>query len=199
MFQCRRPSRSGPARSTDRWPRYRPSRRTPSPGPLADRPSPQPASLAGPATSASGQWPAPNGRASARRLRRWCRLVGDVDDAFHAEFGVLAVVLGVKEAGQHPEAGPDVDDLLFSGAVVRALKKVVKPVARCCAWPGVRAQRCACRGQLPASWAASRLRSRPCASSSSRSGLGLPGVQPSPVSCRRLRRLRRVPSGSRAS
>src|SRR5438034_3525404 len=117
MFQCRRPSRSGPARSTDRWPRYRPSRRTPSPGPLADRPSPQPASLAGPATSASGQWPAPNGRASARRLRRWCRLVGDVDDAFHAEFGVLAVVLGVKEAGQHPEAGPDVDDLLLRGAV----------------------------------------------------------------------------------
>src|SRR5205823_11577903 len=45
------------------------------------------------------------------------RLVGDVDDAFHAERGVLAVVLGVKQAGQYPEAGPDVDDLLLEGAV----------------------------------------------------------------------------------
>jgi hypothetical protein len=40
-----------------------------------------------------------------------------VDDAFHAEPGVLAAVLGVHEAGRHPEAGPDVDDLLLRSAV----------------------------------------------------------------------------------
>src|SRR5437660_1340631 len=79
--------------------------------------SPKPVSVAGPATSASGQWPAPNGRATARRLRRWCRLPGDVDDAFHAEPGVLASVLDVHEAGQHPETRPDVDHLLLRSAV----------------------------------------------------------------------------------
>src|SRR5215813_7628877 len=47
---------------------------------------------AGRITSASGRWPAPAGAGTGQTLRRWCRLVGDVDDAFHAELGVLAVV-----------------------------------------------------------------------------------------------------------
>src|SRR5260221_5191447 len=42
-----------------------------------------------------------------------CLLLDDLDDAFHAEQGVLAVVLGVHEAGQDPVAGAVVDDELL--------------------------------------------------------------------------------------
>src|SRR5438046_5469449 len=83
-------------------------------------PLPKPVSVAGPGHRCP-------------RVAAVARLVGDVDDAFHAERGVLAVVLGVKEAGQHPEAGPDVDDLLLSGAVGQGVEEGGKPVARCCA------------------------------------------------------------------
>lgn len=52
---------------------------------------------------------------------------------------------------------------------------------------------------VPPRRAASRVRSMPCASKSSRAGLVRPGVQPSTASCLRSRRLSWVPSGSRAS
>src|SRR5690242_17114028 len=87
-------------------------------------PAPKQVSVAGPATSAGGQWPAPDWGGPLPQTVRLCRrLLGDVDDAFHAERGVLAVVLGVKQAGQHPEAGPDVDDLLLEGAVAQDVEE----------------------------------------------------------------------------
>src|ERR1022692_650650 len=44
-------------------------------------------------------------------------LLHDADDPLHAELGVLAAVLGVHEAGQHPVPGPVADDLLLVAAV----------------------------------------------------------------------------------
>src|SRR6266566_656580 len=54
------------------------------------------------------------------------RLPDDADDAYHAELGVLAVVLGVHEAGQYPVAGPVADDLLLVGAVGQGVVEVVE-------------------------------------------------------------------------
>src|SRR5947208_16982548 len=90
----------------------------PSASRLADRPSSQTGQRGGPGHHCP-------------RIAAVARLAGDVDDAFHAERGVLAVVLGVKEAGQRPDAGPAVDDLLFSALTGRAFKKVVKVADRC--------------------------------------------------------------------
>ena len=59
--------------------------------------------------------------ALALAIRVW--LLHDADDAFHAELGVLTAVLGVHEAGQHPVAGPVMDDPLLVCAVVRTLSK----------------------------------------------------------------------------
>jgi hypothetical protein len=60
--------------------------------------------------------PAP-GAGHGHPLRYWWRLLGDVDDPYHAEPGVLAAVLGGLETGQHPVARPEVDYLLLVGAV----------------------------------------------------------------------------------
>src|ERR1035441_10688148 len=45
-----------------------------------------------------------------------CWLFHDADDAFHAELSVLAAILGVHEAGQHPVAGAGADYFLLVGA-----------------------------------------------------------------------------------
>jgi hypothetical protein len=59
--------------------------------------------------------PAPEDRAALVPAAS-CWLFHDADDAFHAELSVLAAILGVHEAGQHPVAGAGADYFLLVGA-----------------------------------------------------------------------------------
>src|SRR6202020_284696 len=69
--------------------------------------------------------PAPGDRAAAGAGGQPGELPGDVDDALHAQHGVVTAVLGVHEAGQHPVARPVADDLLLVGAVGQQVEEHV--------------------------------------------------------------------------